>query len=331
MNIVIPVAGYGTRLRPHTYTAAKSMLPVAGKPILGHILDPLVDLEPSRLVIITGFYGDQVREFVDSTYDLDVTYVHQEELLGLGYAIGLGLKELPDEPVLIILGDTIVDTDYKKLLAKGDNVLGLMEVDDPRRFGIAEIENGTVRRLVEKPDDPKSNLAVIGLYFVSETALLRDQIDILVAKDKRTKDEYQLTDALAAMIDKGVKFVPYTVNSWYDCGKPDTLLATNRRLLDKMNVTSPATGSVVIPPCHVAPSATIERSVIGPHVTVAKETVIRNSIIKDSIIGAGAVIEEAILSGSLVGNGARVYGGCDCLNIGDSTIIGAPQQGRVRR
>jgi glucose-1-phosphate thymidylyltransferase len=324
MNIIIPVAGYGTRLRPHTYTAAKSMLPVAGKPILGHILDPLVELRPERLVIVTGFYGEQVREFVDSSYDLDVTYVHQEDLLGLGFAVGLGLKELPDEPVLVILGDTIVDTDFKKLVAKGDNVLGLMEVDDPGRFGIAEIENGKVSRLVEKPDNPKSNLAIIGLYYVGETELLRKEIDGLIERDQRTKNEYQLTDALAGMITKGVEFVPYTVNGWYDCGKPDTLLSTNRRLLDKMNVTSPATDSVIVPPCYVASSARIEHSVIGPHVTISDNTKVKNSIIKNAIIGRDAIVDSAVLSGSLIGNKARVYGDQVSLNIGDSTLIGKP-------
>ncbi len=322
MKVIIPAAGIGSRLRPHTHTIPKALLHVAGKPILGHILDSIKPLNPDEVLIVTGFMGDKVREYVKTTYDLNVTFVEQEELLGLGHAVKLALREMPNSPVLIILGDTIVETNLEKLVSEGDNVLGLMQVDDPSRFGIAEEKGGIVTKLVEKPAEPKSNLAIIGLYYIRDSKLLEDHLDNLVASDKKTKGEYQLTDALQTMIEDGVEFRVFAVDGWYDCGKRETLIETNRHLLEKMGNTTSREGSVIIPPVYIAPTATIEESIIGPYVSVSDNAVIRRAVLRNSIIGYEAEVRNALLTDSLIGHKAVVFGDFRIINVGDSSEVG---------
>ncbi|MCP4567893.1 MAG: NTP transferase domain-containing protein [FCB group bacterium] len=323
MKVIIPAAGIGSRLRPHTHTIPKSLLHVAGKPILAHILDTVATLEPKEIRIVTGFLGEKVREYVSSNYDLNTTFVEQRELLGLGYAVHMALSEADSGPALIILGDTIVDTDLSAFLAEGDNVLGLMKVDDPSRFGIAEIGDGKISALEEKPVEPKSNLALIGLYYVSDCRRLYESLGKLVTSDRRTRGEIQLTDALQNMIEAGVKFAPYTVDGWFDCGKRETLISTNRHLLEKLAPPIKIEGSVVIPPSYVAPSAQIEASVIGPYVSISDKARIKNSVIRNSIIGFEAEVRNVILTDSLVGHRATVFGDFKELNVGDSSEIGS--------
>lgn len=322
MRIVIPAAGIGTRLRPHTHTIPKSLLHVAGKPILGHILDGLVTLNPEETVIVTGFMGDKVRDYVLGHYPLNSSFVQQEELLGLGYAIYLALAGRENTPTMIILGDTIVQTDFKAFVSSGENALGLMPVDDPQRFGIAEVANGHVVNLVEKPIQPKSNMAVIGLYYVHDSAVLADHLGRLLANDKRTKGEIQLTDALQGMIADGVVFAPFAVDNWYDCGQRETLIDTNRYLLEKMALPSSREGSVIIPPAFIAPRAVVEESIIGPYVSISDQAVVKRSIIRNSIIGYEAEVNNALLTDSLIGHRAIVFGNLRTMNVGDSSEIG---------
>jgi glucose-1-phosphate thymidylyltransferase len=234
MNVIIPAAGIGSRLRPHTHTLPKALLHVAGKPILGHILDIITRLDADEISVVTGFMGDDVEKYVRNRYNRPIRFVRQEELLGLGYAVHLALAGLDDRPVLILLGDTIVETDLPDFISRGDNVLGLLPVDNPQRFGIADVAEGVVTRLVEKPDQPQSNLAIIGLYYISTVAGLRKHLDRMIASNQKNHGEFQLTDALQAMIEDGVRFVPYSVDGWYDCGECETLINTNRHLLERL-------------------------------------------------------------------------------------------------
>jgi len=322
MKVIIPAAGIGSRLRPHTHTIPKSLLHVAGKPILGHILDRVSRLNPEEVIIVTGFLGEMVQEYVSGNYSLNLRFVEQDELHGLGFAVHLALEAITDDPVLIILGDTIVETDISGMIAAGDNVLGLMQVEDPSRFGIAEVEDDWVVSLVEKPSEPTSDLALIGLYYISDSARLKAHLRQMIEKDIRTRGEYQLTDALQGMIKDGVRFRAYAVDGWFDCGKRETLIATNRHLLETLSPTHSVDGSIIIPPTYISPTATIEASVIGPHVSISDRAVIKNSIIKNSIIGYEAEVRNALLTDSLIGHRAVVFGEFRALNVGDSSEIG---------
>ncbi|MCK5125720.1 MAG: NTP transferase domain-containing protein [candidate division Zixibacteria bacterium] len=322
MRVIIPAAGLGSRLRPHTHTIPKSLLHVAGKPILGHILDRVAQLEPEEIIVITGFLGEMVQEYVTEHYSIKTRFVQQKELLGLGYAVDMALGDMPDSPVLIILGDTIVEADMKKFISDGDNVLGVMPVVDPQRFGIADVKNGKVSGLVEKPTEPKSNLALIGLYFIKNSQMLKKHLDKIISTDKRTKGEYQLTDALQGMIEDKTVFNAYSVGGWFDCGKRETLIETNRHLLKKNKATPSIEGSVIIPPSFVAPTAKIESSIIGPYVSVSDGATVKNSIIRNSIVGFEAEVKNSLLSDSLIGHRATVIGDYGTLNVGDSSEVG---------
>ena len=322
MNVIIPAAGIGSRLRPHTHTMPKSLLHVAGKPILGHILDTVTKLDPDGITIVTGFLGDKIQRYVQDHYDCPTRFVEQDELLGLAYAVSLALEGLDERPVLIILGDTIIETDMNAFVAAGKNVLGVLPVDDPQRFGIANLDNGIVIRLVEKPESPESNLAIIGLYYVTDTAGLREHIKRLIASGRTTRGEFQLTDALQSMIDHGIRFVGHPVEGWYDCGKRETLIATNRYLLEKNRPNHTREGSIIIAPTFIAPTAVVEASIIGPYVSISDRAVVKSSIVKNSIIGYEAEVRNAMLKDSLVGHRAVVFGDFRELNVGDSSEIG---------
>ncbi|MFQ6002158.1 MAG: sugar phosphate nucleotidyltransferase [Candidatus Zixiibacteriota bacterium] len=329
MKVIIPVAGMGTRLRPHTHTAPKGLLHVAGRPILGHILDALKQVKIDEVIFIIGFMGEQIVEYVKKNYKFKSKFIRQKELRGLGYAIWLVSSEIKNnEPVLIVLGDTIFETDLAPVLKGGFDALGTKIVDDPRRFGIVEMEREFAKKLVEKPDKPTSNQAVVGVYYITSTETFKESLEEMIKKNIMTKNEYQLTDALQLMIDKGVKFKTFEIKGWYDCGKPETLLATNRHLLSKIKSTgnsknaSQLKGSVVIPPVFVSRSARVKNSILGPYVSVADKAVIKNSIIKNSIISEQAEVNNCLLDSSLIGNNAEVNGVFHQLNVGDSSEIG---------
>ena len=323
MKAIIPVAGIGTRLRPHTHTIPKALVPVAGKPIVGHILEQLAPLAIKEIILVTGYMGDRVTEYVAEAYPhLDVCTVNQEERLGLGHAIYLTKECAEGEPVLIVLGDTVVTADYSALAGGGRTLIGVKEVDDPQRFGVVEVRDGSVVSVVEKPDVPPSNLAIVGLYYIANSALLFECLREIVEKDIRTKGEYQLTDALKLMLERGEEMGVYPVEGWHDCGLPETLLDTNRVLLERSGGNGTGIeGSIIVPPVSIDPSAVVERSVVGPYVSVAAGATIRDSVVRDSILNSGAVVEMTLLARSLIGEGAVVRGHYQRLNVGDSSEI----------
>jgi len=320
---VIPVAGVGTRLRPHTHTLPKVLLHVAGKPILAHILDDLPRLGIRRVVLIVGHMGDLVREYVDGRYKhLEVSYVEQPERLGLGHAVSLAEPYAGDGPVLIILGDTIFEADLAGVLAGGVNSIGVKEVEDPHRFGIVECgPDGRVVRMVEKPEHPASNLAITGIYYFSRGRPLFDALAELQKRDLRTKGEFQLTDAMQILVSRGEVITTFPVAGWYDCGKTETLLETNRVLLDRSGCPASIPGSVVHPPVCVAEGATVENCILGPHVSVAAGAVLRNAVVRDCIVNENATIEDIMLEASVVGENAVVRGGYRRVNVGDSSEV----------
>lgn len=320
---MIPAAGVGQRLKPHTHTAPKPLLYVAGKPILAHIVDQVAKLNPSEVSIITGFRGQQIVDFISSEYDLNIRFVEQKKLLGLGYAILLGIDQDETEDILVILGDTIIDTDWQSIIDRGQNILGVKEVEDPRRFGVVETNGTRVTRIDEKPENPRSNLAAVGLYYIKDTSAFRSALQEIHDKDIKTDGEIQVTDAIQLLLDRGIELHAAAIDGWYDCGKRETMLSTNRHLLANLPRSDHGKHpeSVLIPPVFVAKDAIIERSIIGPNVSIAAGCIIRNSIISDSIISAGARVEDARLVESLVGNNATVIGSSKVLNVGDSSEI----------
>jgi len=321
MKAVIPVAGEGTRLRPHTHTVPKPLLRVAGKPILGHILDDVVALGIKEVVLVVGYRGENIVDYVRANYDLELSFVEQTERLGLGHAIHLSKEFVGDEPVLILLGDTIFKGDLKRMIASGGNSIGVKQVPDPERFGIAEIEGSRIVSLVEKPEKPKSNLAVAGIYSITDSAVLYGALDSIISSGRRTKGEFQLTDALNMMIEKGSELKCFEVEGWYDCGKPEALLETNRALLELACPLVEIPGSILIDPVCIGENVVIESSVIGPFVSVAENAIIKRSIIRNSILGECAVVEDSLLDSSLIGDNAVVKGTFKRLNVGDSSEI----------
>jgi len=323
VKAIIPAAGIGTRLRPHTYTLPKALLYVAGKPIIAHILDDIVPLEPSRFVLIVGYKGELIRSFVQEHYPkLPVEFVFQEERRGIGHAVDLARHVADgDEPLLIVLGDTIIKTDLKAVVARKTHVLGVKEVEDPRRFGVAEVTGDRITRLVEKPSEPTSNLALVGLYYFQQGGPLFEAIRHNIERNVTTNNEYQITDALQLMIERGAEFAPFLIDEWFDCGKPEAMLKTNRKLLKNAPGPRPIEGSIIIPPVSISPTAEIVNSIIGPYVSIADRVAVHSSIVRDSVLSEGAMITDAMLESSLIGANAVIRGGFKKLDVGDSSEI----------
>lgn len=330
MKAIIPVAGIGTRLRPHTHTSPKVLLAVAGKPMLAHILDELVALGFTEVTFIIGYKGDMIRDYVERNYHFKANFVEQPEMKGLGHAIWLTKQFHAEEkePVLIVLGDTIFKADLRPVLHKKISNIGVKEVEDARRFGIVELgENGEVTRLIEKPENPPTNLAIVGIYYMTNPALLYECLDEIIKKGKTTKGEFQLTDALQLMLDRGEKMRVFKLDGWYDCGKPETMLETNRELL-RMNhhsheavISTRYKNSIVIMPVAIGEGVTIENSIVGPNVSISARTELRSCIASETIIGENAQVTSIILKNSIISDNAKVQGNQFHLNVGDSSEI----------
>ena len=321
MRAIIPVAGIGSRLRPHTYTIPKVLLNVAGKPIIGHIMDKIIAGGFDAATIVVGYLGDKVKEYITENYSISVDFVEQEERLGLGHAIYLSRHTISKDPILIILGDTVFDVNLSAMMKGEYSSIGVKEVPDPRRFGVAETKNGFIATLIEKPENPTSNLAIVGLYFIKHPDILLECLKEMIKNDVRTKNEFQLTDGLQMMIERGEKIKTFTIDGWFDCGKPETLLETNKHLLSQNSTHTSPDGVVVIPPVFISPKSTVKNSVIGPNTTIAAGATVENSIVRNSIISEDATVQSALLEESIIGSNATVKGGYKRINIGDSSEL----------
>ncbi|MBJ6108874.1 NTP transferase domain-containing protein [Hymenobacter sp. BT523] len=330
MKAVIPVAGIGSRLRPHTHTQPKSLVPVAGNTILGHIIDRLQGAGLTEFVFVVGYLGDKIVRYVRRNYpDLKATFVMQEPREGLGHALWLAREEFRHDPdgVLILLGDTIVDVDLPALLATPGSVLAVKEVKDPTRFGIVETgAGGRVNKVVEKPKIPKSNFAMVGLYKLADAEKLAQALEWLRETDVRTHGEFQLTDALMRLIEDGEVMTTCPVDNWFDCGRKETLLEANARLLNTAEFLEPRDysefpDSVIIPPVSIGRGCRISQSIIGPNVAIGDKTIVQNTILSDSIIGSYSELRSAVMHDCIVGSDASFRGMNHSLNIGDNTEI----------
>lgn len=321
VNVIIPVAGLGTRLRPQTWSKPKPLVSVAGKPVLGHVLDRLSVLDINKVVFVTGYLGDQIEEYVREHYQFDAAFVEQHDQLGQSHAVIMARGEVSG-PTVIVFPDMLFEADLTQLSSlSADGAIFSKEVDDPRRFGVIVARDGRICELVEKPQEPVSNLAVVGIYYFKDIERLFDSIEHQMEHNIQQGNEFYLAAALQHLIDQGAYLTPLPVAVWEDCGKPDALLSTNRFLLQQQSESPTIPGSVVVPPVVVDPTAKIRNSVIGPYASVGAGVTINNSIVTDSIVDEGAQIETMLLRDSIVGRQAFVRGDFMRLNVGDSSDI----------
>jgi glucose-1-phosphate thymidylyltransferase len=318
MKAIIPAAGIGKRLKPLTLTRPKVLLPVAGKPILGYILDSIEKSGIEDIVLIIGYKKEQIIDYIKDNYNLNFTFVVQEERKGLGHAVGLGL-DYSNEPALVILGDTIFNLNISEFINREQTTLGVMEVPDPERFGIVEEKNGWVTKFLEKPENPNSNLAIIGIYFFDSQKKIKEAIDYIIENDIKTKGEYQLTDALQVMLENGTKIKIEKIEQYYDCGTRETLLNSNRFLMDIRNCEKVRNfpDSVIIPPVYIHQDVNIKKSIIGPYTSIGKDVLISNSFVENSIVIGNTKIKNAILRDSIIGENASIEGRFLIGNFGD--------------
>jgi glucose-1-phosphate thymidylyltransferase len=328
MNVIIPLAGFGTRLRPHTYSKPKPLVGVAGKAVLGHILDKVEgESKVDEVVFITGYLGDQIEKYVKSSYpNLQGHYVEQKELNGQAPAILLA-KDYVSGPTFIVFVDTLADADLHALeIEQSDGVIFVKEVEDPRRFGVVKMDaDGFITSFVEKPATMENRLAVIGMYFVKDAAKLMAACEELIQRGTKTKNEYFLADAFNIMIEHGAKLRVQQVSVWLDCGTSQAVLDTNRHLLAHGldNSSEWKNGHcVVVPPVNIHPSAKIQNSVIGPNASIGEDCRIENSVVRDSIVEAGAEVIDHVLANSLIGRDAVLHGRPRRFNVGDNSVVG---------
>lgn len=322
MKVVLLTAGLGTRLRPHTYSKPKPLLSVAGKPVIGHLIDSLKPLKIDELICVYGYLGAQIERYLRNNYDYSMRFVEQADPKGQSHAIYL-CKEYISGPTLIVFGDGLFGVNLERLNEHpNEGMLFVQAVDDPSRFGVAVVENGQVVRLVEKPETPVSNLAVVGIYYVPEGQRLVDAIGYCMEHNILTRGEYYLADALQVMIQRGEKFVCDPVYMWKDAGTIPAVIDTHRYLLDHgHSQTIATTNSVIVPPVYMAEDAIVENSVVGPYVSIGAGALVRDSIIRDTLIYDRAQIERVNLHSSLIGEQAQVSGASQTLIIGDTSIV----------
>lgn len=327
MKVIIPLAGKGTRLRPHTHVTPKPMLRIAGKPVMDYVMDDVKALGGvEQVVYITGHLKAAVEAHAREDIGLPAVFVEQAVQDGTAGAVALA-RPYVDGPVLIIFVDTIFDADLTVIArTDADGIVWTKEVEDYQRFGVVVTDaDGHMTRIVEKPSTPISKRANIGLYYIRNWRLLYEAIDHVLARPANN-GEYYLTDAFQYMIDRGAKIRVEDVAGWYDAGQVETLLDTNRTMLEKGRARRPAAlgeGATVVEPVYLEDGVTVERSTVGPNVSVSAGTVIRDSAVRDTIVGANAQVTGCRLHGSLVGDRARLSGLAGVVNVGDDSTVAA--------
>ena len=307
MKIVLPVAGNGLRLRPYTEDRPKCLLPLAGKTIIDWIVEEALQLSPAETIFITGYKAEKMDDYLKSKSEWgSVRTVVQSNPQGLGEAISLALPYVSDdEPLLIILGDTLFEADLSILKNANENILYTFKVEDPKRFGVAVTDgDGRISRLVEKPQDFVSDEAIVGIYYIKDVKQLKASLKHLMDNDIRTKGEFQLTDALEMMIEQGCKFRTAPVSRWLDCGLVETLLETNAHMLRRNDNSGSAKfdGTQIVPPCFIGKNAKIHGCKIGPNVSIGDDCEISGCTISDAIVWNGVKIANGKVSNTVVHN-----------------------------
>jgi len=332
MKIIVPMAGRGSRLRPHTLTVPKPLVPVAGKPIVQRLVEDITKVcneSVDEIAFIIGDFGSQVeKDLIKVAEDLGAkgTIYHQEEALGTAHAI-LCAKNSLSGNVVVAFADTLFKAEFK-LDTDSEGIIWVNQIDDPSAFGVVKIdENNTITDFVEKPKEFVSDLAIIGIYYFKNGENLRDELQYLIDNDIKDKGEFQLTDALENMKKKGTKFTPGKVDEWLDCGNYKATVYSNQRVLEFIKAEKIIDDSlkkentIIIEPCFIGENVVLENVIIGPHVSIGKDSVIKNSIISNSIIQTNTFIEDINLKNSMIGNHVSIKTKTQELSIGDYNEI----------
>jgi glucose-1-phosphate thymidylyltransferase len=325
MKVIIPLAGKGTRLRPHTHITPKPMLKIAGKPVIDYVMDDLERLgNVEQVIYITGHLKDKVEAYARATYPFDAVFIEQKIQDGTAGAVALA-RPYVDQPVFIIFVDTIFDADLSVVKrTDADGIIWVKTVEDYQRFGVVVTDaDGNMTKIVEKPSTPISKRANIGLYYIKNWKLLYEGIDHVLTQPKN-KGEFYLTDAFQYMIDKGAKIQVIDVEGWYDAGEQKTLLETNQTILERGSARRPASvpaGVTIVDPVYVEDDVTLVSSTIGPNVSISKGSRIEHSELRDTIVGTGTTVTNSTLTGSIIGDAAVVDGARGHLNVSDHSVV----------
>lgn len=332
MNIIIPMAGMGKRMRPHTLTVPKPLIPIAGKPIVHRLVEDIAKVceEPIGSIgfIIGRSFGKEVEATlieIAKSVGGDGHIFYQDEALGTAHAI-MCAQDILDGNVIVAFADTLFKADFK-LDSSKDGIIWVQQVDDPSAFGVVKMEDEVISEFIEKPAEFVSDLAIIGIYYFKNGAFLKSELQYLLDNDIKDKGEYQLTNALENMKNKGSNFVPGQVSEWLDCGNKDATVYTNKRYLefikdsDLIASTAVIKNSVINPPVYIGENAVIENSVLGPHVSLGDDSVVKNSIIQNTIIQTNSSLNNSNLKNSMVGNFVTMEGKTDDLSIGDFNVV----------
>lgn len=325
MKVIIPVAGAGVELRPHSYTQPKALIPLAGNTVLGIIVDQLKEVGLTEFIFVIGYLGDKIHHYITEKYpDITAHFITQENRLGVGHAVYLTNEIVAGDEVLITLGDTICEYDINAVLQNTDSMIGVRKTDHPSDFGVAEISGDNIESVIEKPQIPKSNMAIVGIYKIKQSALLFECLEKNIADGVVTQGQVTITDAIDCMIEKGVTIKPFKVDNWFDAGNKESLLASNAILIKKYGVkagTDESEDSVIIDPVSIGPGCVIKNSIVGPNVTLGENTKIERSIVSNSIIGAFTKLSDIVLTDSLIGGDTLLKGKKRILNVGENTTI----------
>jgi glucose-1-phosphate thymidylyltransferase len=325
MNLIIPLAGKGTRLRPHTHITPKPMLKIAGKPVIDYVMEDLERLgSVEQVIYITGHLKDKVEQYARAKYPFESVFIEQQVQDGTAGAVALA-RPYVDQPVFIIFVDTIFDADLSVVnRTDADGIIWVKTVDDYQRFGVVVTDaDGNMTKIVEKPTTPISKRANIGLYYIKNWKLLYEGIDHTLRSPKN-KGEFYLTDAFQYMIDHGAKIQVIDVEGWYDAGEQGTLLQTNRTMLEKGRARRPASvpaGVTIVDPVYIEDDVTLSASTIGPNVSLSAGSRVDGSELRDTIVGAGSTVSNSKLTGSMIGDGAVVDGVRGQLNVSDHSSV----------
>ncbi|MBL4592396.1 MAG: NTP transferase domain-containing protein [Flavobacteriales bacterium] len=332
MKIIVPMAGRGSRLRPHTLTIPKPLVPIAGKPIVQRLVEDITKVcgeTIDEIAFIIGDFGEQVEKdlvAVAESLGAKGSIYYQEEALGTAHAI-LCAKDSLEGNVVVAFADTLFRADFT-LNSDAEGIIWVSQIDDPSAFGVVKLnEENIITDFVEKPTEFVSDLAIIGIYYFKDGSYLKDELQYLIDNNITDKGEYQLTDALENMKKKGTKFAPGEVNEWLDCGNYKATVYTNQRVLEFIKNEDIVDGSlktehsVIIEPCFIGKNVEIKNSIIGPHVSVGENTVIKNSVISNSIIQTNTFINSSNFKNSMVGNHANIKGKVKEYSIGDYNEI----------
>jgi glucose-1-phosphate thymidylyltransferase len=327
MKIILPVAGKGTRLRPQTQTKAKSLVHVAGKTVLEHIISRLNHLWVTEYIFITDENGGQISEFMERKFpSLPCRYIVQMEQKGPAHAVSLATPFIDrGDDLLIVFNDTIFDADLSQIdsLCSGcDGLIYSKEVEDYQRFGVNVVRDGFITEMVEKPDTPVSKLAQVGLYYLKDGSSFMQYLDQAILDEEMVKGEYYLPSVFMRMIQDGRTFKAPEIDAWLDCGKPETLLESNSYLLiGRHHIHGSSIDSVLIEPVHIEKGAVVRGCILGPNVSVAAGSIIETSIVRNSIINGKSHIRNMILQNSILGDAVHLTSSARCMNIGDHSSI----------